>query len=383
MSTALNNALYLDKLTSGSYGVIGPQAGLSAGLNTQTLNNINNVSIPVATTQYSSPIGPQLNAAVTGTYAGAKTGTNTTPTSGGGGGGQVLGDSTSSAPSIDPLQQELDSIYNPVFDALNNQESTLRQNYAPVEGQIRAEGDLSTQSVTDQFNSGNRELSSQENAAGNRKTDALTAATRLYNELQRGGQQRFGGASSAGEAYQTLTATEQQRRQGTIYSAWDTAMQQIGTLKANLQEKFLTAKKEIALQTQQAISQARSDFNNALASINSQRGQAQSDKATASMNALQDLRNKVYTINMQALQFTQQLALNHEANQKQVDDMTTRVYNSLSSGQNTVNNFGTLAMNTAGQTKYGITAGQASTPTMQTGQITPTKKYDIYGNEIA
>src|SRR3990172_5550201 len=43
----------------------------------------------------------------------------------------------------DQLSAELDQIFDPVFASLQGQENTLNQNYAPVEGQIQAQGALS------------------------------------------------------------------------------------------------------------------------------------------------------------------------------------------------------------------------------------------------
>jgi len=309
---------------------------------------------------------------------------------------QVLGTSTggSSAPvqqtqqtsgpsAPDELQVQLDAIFNPVFSALEGQENTLQQNYAPVEGQIQAQGALSQESLLNQKTQGMGELGTQEKAAGTRKEDALTSATRLYNELQRGGQQRFGGASSAGEAYQTLTAVEQQRRQGSIYGAYETAMQQVGQYKANLQDKYATAVKEVNLQVQQSIADAQAQFRDALQQIRNAKAQAQSDKATASMNALQELRNRIYTVNLQALQFTQQLALNHEATLAQVKQYEDRARQDITGAQQTTTAFGGQAQTLANATKYGISAPQASPTLAQTGQITPTRRYDELGNPIA
>lgn len=277
----------------------------------------------------------------------------------------------------DQLSAELDAIFNPVFSALQGQEDTLRQNYAPVEGQIQSESTLAQQSLADQQASGLRELAGQETAAGERKTDALSSAARLFNDLQRGGQQRFGGSSSAGEAFQTLTAQEQQRRQGDIFKTFEQAMQQVGTFKANLMDKYQTAVKEVTLQTQKAITDAQAQFRDALQSINSARYQAQADKATASMNALQDLRNKVFTINQQSLQFAQQLALNRDANLKYVDQFTQNALQSVQSGSTAVNQFGTQATNIAGQTSLGVSPGQVASPqVLQTGQVTARRPED-------
>ena len=156
----------------------------------------------------------------------------------------------------------------------------------------------------------------------------------------------------------------------------------MGQYKANLQDEYQTAVKEVTLQTQQAITDAQSQFRDALQSISSARYQAQADKATASMNLLQDLRNKVYTINQQSLQFVRQLALNHEATLKQVDAYTQQALQQVTGGQNTLAS--SAITNYSPTTAYGTSAGQVAAPsTYQAGQIASTRKLDQYGNPIA
>lgn len=360
-----------------STGVVGTGSNTnifnSPGLtyNTQPSGISGTISTAPVATWY--PSGTQ-----SGLSNGALVPTSPTPTpASGGGGGQVLGANVESTSGSDASQQDLnaqlDAIFNPVFDSLKGQEDVLNSNYNTANQNIYGEYGNSVAALAQQNTQGQRELAQQETAAGTRKEDALTSATRLYDELRRGGQQRFGGASSAGEAFQTLTATEQQRRQGTIQGAFETAMQQIGTFKANLQEKFLLATKELETQKNAALAEAKSSFDSAMQSIREARNQATSDKATASLNILQDLRNKVYTINQQALSFAQQLALNHEATLAQVDKYTQAALASVQGGNQTLTS--SPLTNYRPVTAYGNSAGQTSTIQTLTGRISkPTEE---------
>lgn len=328
---------------------------------------VNGLVTPMNLQQYQATPNPTVAGASTDIPGYANNVSNTSNTN----------NTQSSGPSEqDILNSELDSIFSPVMSALSGQENTLNQNYAPVEGQIRAEGALSEQSLQNQYSEGSGQLQQEQAGVGERKEDALTSATRLYNELQRGGQQRFGGASSAGEAYQTLTATEQQRRQGTIQDAYETASQQITQYKVNLKNKFDTAVAEVKLQIQSAIQDAQSQFRDALQQIQSAKAQAESDKATASMNLLQDLRNKVYTINMQGLQYTQQLALNQQATQAQVKQYEDKVLQTVSGARQAGMNYGNQAQTLASNTRYGIGAPQQTTTPTQIGQISTRRPED-------
>jgi hypothetical protein len=297
------------------------------------------------------------------------TGSNTSPT----GPAPVTQQQSSggtTASSEPDLNSQLDAIFNPQLASLSGQEASVNQQYGNTVTGIGDQAAVSSASLNQANTQGMREMAGQEKGAGVRKEDALTSATRLYNELQRGGQQRFGGASSAGEAYQTLTATEQQRRQGTIQTAYETAMQQVGALKANLAEKFTLATKELEIQKNSALADAKASFDEGIRQIQAQRNQLGSDRATASLNILQDLRNKVYQINMQALQFTQQLALNNQTSNQKVEQATQNFIKLTSAGQSGVEQFGTQAMNAAGQTNLGMSPTQNSTQSpYQAGQM--------------
>jgi len=327
---------------------------------------------------------PNYGVKIPSQILGTSTQNNTAPSLNTGGGSPApSAPGTSSAPNgpseQEILQKQLDQIFSPVFSSLQGQEQTLGANQVGALNDINSQYGASAASLGQQKTEGMAGLATQEQQAGTRKEDALSSATRLYNELQRGGQQRFGGASSAGEAFQSLTAQEQQRRQGDIQGAYESAMQQVGQFKATLQDKFAVSMKELEAQKNSTINDVQSQFRDALQQIRSATNQAQSDKATASMNLLQDLRNKVFTINQQIISFAQQLAANHEMSLKSVDAYTQQVMQSLSGGQNVVN-----SLNTQLSTNYGNTGQQQQTATPQyTGAIANNKKYYQFGNEIA
>lgn len=266
------------------------------------------------------------------------------------------------------LRSELDAIFSPVFSALQGQESTLRENYAPVEGQINAEYGTAGENIGQQAETGRASLTQEEGKARTRKSDALTSATRLYSELTRGGQQRFGGASSAGEAFGTLTAVEQQRRQATIQTAYEDAMQKIGGYRADLEGKYAIAQKELENQKASAIISAQQDFRDKLSAIQTAKATAESDKATATLTTLQDYRNKIYTINTQNLQFLETLAANKDIALKTVDDYIQK-FNTTLSGASQVLPLNMMT-NYQPSTSYGISPTQTSTSTLQTGQVT-------------
>src|SRR3990167_10766771 len=132
-----------------------------------------------------------------------------TSPSGGGGGGTTSTTSTGGDDGLSALYSEIDNIYNETMSYLGGQEQSLRTNQPGVEAGVEGQYAASRMSAETEKGVGERDLATAGTAAGQRKEDALGAGRRLFNELKMGGQQRFGGASSAGEAYSELTRSEE------------------------------------------------------------------------------------------------------------------------------------------------------------------------------
>ena len=126
------------------------------------------------------------------------------------------------------------------------------------------------------------------------REDAQSAARRLYGELQQGYRQRFGGASSAGEAAMALTGNEQQRQMAQNNRTYQESVAQVD-LSAN-----------------QAVQSAQSEFRNQLMAINQNRTAVESERLAARRQALQDLSNKVFQIQQQRETFKQNIQLMQE-----------------------------------------------------------------------
>ena len=174
------------------------------------------------------------------------------------------------------------------------------------------------------------------------KEDAQTAARRLYNELQMGYRQRFGGASSAGEAAQALTNVEQQRQMAANNRTYQNAVTQVDT------------------SADSAIQSAQSEFRNQLLSIAQNRTAVESEKLQARRQALSDLSNKVFQIQQQRETFKQNLQLMQEQarlqNASNLSSLTTNPTSSL-----TFNNQATTASGNQGLTGAIGAIGKTST----------------------
>lgn len=213
---------------------------------------------------------------------------------------------------------------------LDEQEAAIRADQPGIEQGITSQADL------------------LKNKAGTVKEDAQSAARRLYNELQQGYRQRFGGASSAGEAAQALTQNEQQRQMAQNNRTYQEAVAQVD-LSAN-----------------QAIQSAQSEFRNQLLKITENRTAVEGERLAARRQALSDLSQKVFAIQQQRETFKQNIALMQEQarlqNESNIKGMSTNPYTNLTFSGNQTTASGnqglTTIQNSIGNISSGITKNE-------------------------
>lgn len=303
--------------------------------------------------------------------------------------GNVLGDATvktnniptaPSAPTAPPMptgpsSSEIDSLYNPSMNYLNQTEGVVRSDYQNVLSQA----DRDFQVLQNQLTSGKQAniatIGETQVKAGQVKDDALSAARRLYDELRRGYQQRFGGTTSAGQAASEISSVEQQRQQGQTQRSYGDTIRETEQQKVKVEKDYQDGLFQLEQNKQSAISQAYSDFQNKLLQISNNRSQIESAKANAKLDALQQLRNQVFEIQTESYQY-----------QRALDQQKQQATSTL---QNYLNQFGEQAqlsqqtLSAAGfntnpssglQANMQPTAGQSAS---MVGQITPTKKDEL------
>ena len=222
----------------------------------------------------------------------------------------------------DQLRAQIDSIYNPNSEYLAGVESNLNTAYPQTQQAI--EGQYGTAKNTLDLNNTQTQnaLLTAENQAGGRKEDALTAARRLYQELTMAGRQRFGGSSSAGEAYGALTAVEQQRGAGQIQRDFGTTMASISTKRSEIAQNFQNTLYTLEQEKTNALNQARQAFDDKMLEITRLRASNQAAKSSAYIEALQQLKSQIFAINQSNTQFTTQLQQQQAAYNQQLDLVT-------------------------------------------------------------
>lgn len=338
---------------------------------TNNTGNSNAVSLADRGDNMNSTIGS--NGQILGAHNVA-TGQTTTNTSGGS--NNPPAPSQPSQPTIDPIQQAINDSYNSSMGYLNNLEGSVRSELPQVQNLINQNYNTSNQNLQNTNTSSNKQIDQQANQGDQRRQDALTAATRLYNELIQGGQQRFGGASSAGEAYQALAGRELQRNNQQTNTDYQNFMGQIATARDSLNTQYQNSLATLEQQRNTALQQAQSDFQDKLNQINSMRNQANQTKASARLSAIQDLRNQIFQINLANAQ-NQQSVQNYA---KQIQDQLAQYEQSANQNlQNTgqastaFNANTTLNPNTTLSMAYGQ---GAQGPNQYVGNINPNDNKD-------
>lgn len=290
----------------------------------------------------------------------------------------------------DAINNVIDNAYNSTINDLNSQESNIRNQQSSIEGDINSQYDTSVKNLGTNLNQSQSQIDMSAQQGGQRQQDALIAARRLYNELAQGGQQRFGGSTSAGEAYQALTGRELQRNNQQITTDYNSFMGQIAQAKASVQSKYDEAIANLQTQKTLALNQAQRDFQDRLTQINSMKNQAAGNKYSMQLSALQELRNQIYNINLATASSNTNI---NQFKTKAESELTNAInsfgYNNSSVGSNLnafnseapTNPTSTFAMSTPGQ-------NQAYSPTGQTtnnfiGQIAgqPINPNDLFKNQ--
>lgn len=302
-------------------------------------------------------------------------------TSGGGGGTPVQ-----SAPQnfdqgfdmgMDDTNRLIDEAYGASSGYLNEAENALRGDHPTILAEIAAQQEAGLRTAGQGRESSLGQVAMSEQSAQMRNENVMADARRLYDELRRGYGQRFGGASSAGQAATELGNLEQQRQMGRTQQEYTQTLKQVEAQKVAINQKFEDQKFQLEQTKNQAVNEANRDFQNKLLQISQSRAENEQAKAQARLSALQDLRNKVYQINLQNLQFQQSLALQKQQDESTLSSYSQSLANSVSGASNAVGNFNPLI---SSNLQVGDGGGQgAVNPLMGFAGTLPGRDDELFG----
>ena len=238
----------------------------------------------------------------------------TPPRSSGGGGSSPTPAPTPTQPSQDYGSMvdlggmpNMDEIFAPQEAYLSQVESQLRGDLPTYQKEAETNYNANKGQLDTSKNTTMADIAGQETTGQRKYEDAATAARRLFNEQQMGISQRFGGSSSAGEAGRAILGQEQQRQLGQNQRSNIDFQAQVGRQRQAVEDSYKSSLLGLEQQKQTALVAIQRDFQAKLMEIANNRAQLASAKAQARVQAVMDLRNKTFAVQMQNMQFKQAL----------------------------------------------------------------------------
>ena len=277
---------------------------------------------PIASSDFNSAIEQGYSAGMAKRPATTTSGTN-----------QVLGVSApeqTTAPTFPSVSsEELNSIYAPAIENLNQQESYLRSSQPAYEAQVASEAQLSVDKLNAQKAQGYQNFGLQRNDLEQQKQSAWSEARNLYNELSQRGVSRFGGTGSAGRAYSEILGRETQKSLTSANSILGRGLAQVTQAQNKLDSDVQIGLQEIDFRKDQGIQAIKDKFNQDIMSINSNRAMIESAKAEARIEALREARIASYNWNEAQENYKQQLKLYSTQQQVGLNNSINQLIKSL------------------------------------------------------
>ncbi len=228
-------------------------------------------------------------------------------------------------------QKYVDEQFSPIFGIYDQAESNLNQQYPGLISEAEAQAKASRGLLDNSKLSAQDLLSTQKQSAIQGGQNQTADQRRTLQELTQANRQRFGGSSSAGQAASEIQGREFQRNTFQIGQQTQNALQQVEQKRLEVDRTYQSSLQQLEVNTQKAKNDLQRSFQDKLLEINSGRANTASQKAAARMEALQQLRNEAYQIDMAKMQFAQQLQMQREANAAQLAAATKQ----FTSGVNT------------------------------------------------
>lgn len=237
----------------------------------------------------------------------------------------------------DDFAAELENIYNQALNYSNQQKGFAEQsragNVSDIENQFGvSKGTLDTSKGQTLETLGQSEISSRQ-----QQEQSLDSIRRLYNEMQTGYQQRFGGASSAGEAAKALAGQEMQRQMGTTRQSTSNALRQIEQQKVQVEDNYKNSLLDLENKKNTAVNEANRNFQSAILSIDNDIKTAGNEKSLAKMNLLKEYKTDLFNIKQQEAAWKANLETMKAQADLQTESALKQLQSSASAGQGAYN----------------------------------------------
>ena len=222
----------------------------------------------------------------------------TRPTSG----GQVAGANISqqgqqgSQGSQGPQQGDVDAIYNPIRDFLNQMESEYSAGQPQAEADVAASYTRGLTPINEQEQTQLQSQNKQEGVVNTEEANALAQARQLYGELSQSGLAKYGTGSSAGGAVSELLGRQTAKQFGAIGQTATAGRTGIEEERGNIVKFAATKRTELSQQKEEAIRNVQKEFRQGMLQINGMKAQNESAKASARLELLQQTQQQAFQI---------------------------------------------------------------------------------------
>ena len=219
-----------------------------------------------------------------------------------------------------PSDEELNTAYKPLLDVLAQAEQLLGTTYGQQQQNIESQVRTARQLADEQKRVAEQTIGQNDLLGARRRDDVISAARKLFQELQTANQQRFGGASSAGQAASELQGREFMGISGKARQGYADLVSELNNKSLEVNNNYSLALQQLEDKKAAALSQAQNDFQNSLLQISQQKAGIESEKAQRRLAALEQYRQEVNAINQQQNQFAQQLQMMKAQSDIQLDN---------------------------------------------------------------
>lgn len=273
-----------------------------------------------------------------------------------------------------PDYGQINSVFDEVNNLLNQRQQTTEAGKQDYINQYTGQFDAQKPLLEASYNQGLALNQQQGQQASYDAEKAKAGQRQLFSELQQGNQQRFGGASSAGEVASALQGRQFQQNMGNVENTLGQNQQDLARQATQIQTNYQANLQSLEAQKQSAISQAQVAFQQRLDEISNMKLQNEQNKAQAKLGALQELRAQAQQI--QTMYAQQQMQLDSDA-KNAVAQIVSQVASYKQSAGQSVN-----LQQIAQQTIPGINQIYGTGGGLNQGGYSTGKKYDLYGNPI-
>ena len=331
------------------------------GGKTTTTNNNGGGAVLSAQTSSTAPSGGQSNQNLMGLWRSLGN-TGDLPVGWGGPANQYNPDITA----------QVNSAYNDATNYYNNLLQTTQAGKQSYLDQYTTPYDALSAQLEGQYQQGQNLNTSQVQQQNLQQQNALSQAQNLYNQVNKGYAQRFGGSNGIGTGVSSAADFAAQYAQSqlggneaTINSQAGQSYSQLAAQAKNIQDQHDANQNQLGSQKAGALAQAQTAFQQQIEAIQAQQGQLATQKAGSMLQALQSYQQNAQNIANQANQISAQLTANNQISQNNLRNQLAG-YQALTGSS--------LNLPTYQNPAYQLVSGQTAMPQQAiTGYYDPSK----------